>query len=117
MDIKDIVFSSSAPSSLKRAIMDIVFEQGITDHCMKVLTPTDTNNDVNGSQHVSNGGTDFTYRDVTESDLWDATSIGYYDYFGTVNSSIYTGHSYEGSERRFSAIVINPPEYAIDIRF
>ena len=79
---------------------------------MPIVTPTDTNDDVSGSQHVSNGGTDFSYRDADFDDIDNATSIGFYEHFSRTATD-YTGHYYRGDMRHFPAIVVNPPAYAV----
>lgn len=113
MDATDLLFSLDAETALKEAVIGIIQREYISNPALPILTPTDTNDDVNGSQHVSNGGTDFTYRDATAQDLLAATSIGYYEYFSRTETG-YTGIQYNGDGRLFPAIVINPPAYAID---
>jgi hypothetical protein len=116
MDISDIIFHNQAPLELKQAIITLMDKENITSPYMRVLTPTASNNDVNGSQHVRNGGTDFTYRDVEEDDLDGVTGLGYYEYFSeTYSGGEITGHYYEGSEQKFEAIVLNPPAYAVTV--
>lgn len=114
MDISDIIFSNSAPLHLKKAILEIMDQNGITDAYMKVLIPTESNDDVNGSQHARNGGNDFTYTDPSEGDLNDVHGLGYYEYF-SVEGDLYTGHYYNGSYDKFAAIVLDPPEYAVSV--
>jgi hypothetical protein len=116
MDIQDILFNSQVSVNLKQAIIQLMAQENISDPYMKVLHPTATNDDVNGSQHARNGGTDFTYRDATEDDVSEASSLGYYEYFSqTGNDDEYTGHYYEGSDRKFDAIVLDPPAYAATV--
>jgi hypothetical protein len=116
MDISDILFNNQAPLELKQAIITLVDRKNITSPYTRVLTPTASNDDVNGSQHAHNGGTDFTYRDIEEDDLSDVSGIGYYEYFSeTYSGGEITGHYYNGSERKFEAIVINPPAYAVRV--
>lgn len=116
MDISDIIFNTQAPIELKQAIITLMDKENITSPYMRVLTPTATNDDVNGSQHARNGGTDFTYRDVEEDDLDGVSGIGYYEYFSdTYSTGIYTGHYYNGSDQKFEAIVLNPPAYAVTV--
>lgn len=116
MDISDIIFNNQAPLELKQAILTLIDQENISSGYTRVLTPTASNNDVNGSQHVTNGGTDFTYRDVEEDDLTGVTGLGYYEYFSeTYSGGEITGHYYEGSERKFDAIVLNPPAYAVRV--
>jgi hypothetical protein len=112
MDISDILFNPNANADLKRALMDIVADERITNPHMLVLVPTDSNDDVNRSQHARDGGNDFGYRDATEDDLDGATTLGHYEYFSGYGSG-YTGHYYNGDGRHFEAIVLNPPAYAI----
>lgn len=76
--------------------------------------PTDTNNDVDGSQH--NGDIDFTYEDATEANVHEATNLGYYEYFSQYGFGTYTGHYYNGSDDKFAAIVINPLAYAATVQ-
>lgn len=111
MDINDLLFSRSVSMDVKHAILEIVNTENISSGFVQVLTPTATNNDTNGSQH-GDGDTDFTYRDVTESDLSDIAALGYYEYFSGSRGH-YTGHYYDGGGRHFDALVINPPAYAI----
>lgn len=116
MDISDIIFNNQAPLELKQAIITLMDQKNINSPYMRVLTPTASNDDVNGSQHVSNGGTDFTYRDIEEDDLDGVTGLGYYEYFSeTYSGGEITGHYYNGSEQKFDAIVLNPPAYAITV--
>lgn len=116
MDISDIIFNTQAPIALKQAIITLMDNENISSPYTPVLTPTASNDDVNGSQHARNGGTDFTYRDVEEDDLDGVTGIGYYEYFSdTYSTGIYTGHYYQGSDRKFDAIVLNPPTYAVTV--
>jgi hypothetical protein len=112
MDASDIIFNTYAPDDVRRAILEVMIRERISDPNIKVLTPTDTNDDVNGSQHAANGGTDFTYRDVDSDDVAAAETLGVYDYFAETFNG-YTGHYYQGSDYKFQAIVINPPTYAI----
>lgn len=117
MDISDILFSPYTSSSLKRAVFELMESNRITDASTPVLTPTATNDDINGSQHVANGGTDFSYEDASDSQIEDASSLGYYEYFLpiTAGSSIYTGNQYHGEGFMFAAVVVDPPAYAAEI--
>lgn len=81
---------------------------------MKVLKPSATNNDVNGSQH-HDFIVDFTYVEATREDAYSISNLGYYEYFGEIGDGKYTGHYYEGNSYKIEAIVIDPPEYAIDV--
>lgn len=114
MNIAEVFFARNTPTFVKHAILTMVeraHSDGVhVDQDTQVLTPTDTNDDINGSQHVSNGGTDFTYRDVTDADITDAHSLGVYEYFSG-SRGCYTGHYYHGNNH-FTAVVINPPAYA-----
>lgn len=80
---------------------------------MPVLVPTDENNDTNGS---NSGGSNFTYRNATEDDVENATTVGIYDYFGaySIDGSIYSGNQYETYGCLFEAIVLDPPAYAVE---
>lgn len=117
MDISDILFSPYASSSLKRAVFELMESNRITNASMPVLTPTATNDDINGSQHVANGGTDFSYEDASDSQIENASSLGYYEYFRSVSSSgsPYTGNQYHGEGSMFAAVVVDPPAYAAEI--
>lgn len=114
MDISDIIFGYAFSSSTKRAIFELIEAHAISDRNMKVIMPTAANDDINGSQHASGGGNDFTYEDVSEEDVREATTFGYYEYFSEYYG-IYTGHYYNGSDAKFAAIVIDPPAYAVEI--
>jgi len=112
VDISDVLFNRDV-SQRVREVLYSIFE----DHCevseyTKILKPSDTNNDQNGSQHSAIGGTDFTYVDATEDDINEAKSLGFYEYFSDYGGG-YTGHYYEGDGNHFAAIVVDPPEYAI----
>lgn len=113
MDVQDILFSSTASLELKAAVLELCHQHSLSAYT-KVVTPTATNDDVNGSQHASNGGTDFTYRDATEEDVAAASTLGYYEYF-TGYGDQYTGHYYNGDGRYFDAIVLDPPAYAVTV--
>lgn len=116
MDISDIIFNNHAPLELKQAIIVLMDRENITSPYMRVLTPTATNDDVNGSQHANNGGNDFTYRDVEEDDLSNVSGLGYYEYFSEAYSGgEITGHYYNGSDQKFEAIVLDPPAYAVTV--
>ena len=119
MDISDILFGEYAPLALKQAVLELIEKERITDRYIPVLKRTATNDDVNGSQHSSTGGTDFSYEDALYEDVRGASSLGYYEYFRsiTVGSSIYTGNQYHGTGYMFPALVIDPPEYAVGVRF
>ena len=112
MDISDALFDSSIGLGVKQAILNLVQVHSLTGYT-PILTPTDKNDDVNGSQHAYNGGTDFTYRDVSWDEVNDASSLGVYDYFSNYAGE-YTGHYYQGDESHFRALVVNPPAYAIE---
>ncbi len=114
MDITDILFSYEASSYFREKLFEFAMDHNITNRYLPILVPTDTNNDVNGSQHARNGGTDFTYRDANWDDVENASALGYYEYFSETGFG-YTGHYYEGSDRKFDAIVINPPAYAVEV--
>lgn len=116
MDISDVLFSRDTSFTLKHSILDLMEQNGITDAYMRVLTPTDSNDDVDGSQHARNGGNDFTYREITEEDLENVSGLGYYEYFSEgYTGDVITGHYYHGSSNKFEAIVINPPAYAVSV--
>lgn len=111
MDISDILFNSYIDGDLKRALVELVIDNNITSSSIRLVTPTSTNDDVDGSQR---NGSDFTYRDVTEEEVAHASSLGYYEYFSR-QGDIYTGHYYQGEGQKFDAIVIDPPAYEVDI--
>ena len=113
MDVQDILFSSTASLELKAAVLELCHQHSLSAYT-KVVTPTATNDDVNGSQHARNGGTDFTYQDAVDTDLDTASSLGYYEYFSTYGNC-YTGHYYNGEGDYFEAIVLDPPAYASEI--
>ena len=113
MDLQDILFSDRLDLSVKEVVLRAMQDYGIHDPYLKVLTPTATNDDVNGSQHVSNGGTDFTYRDAEVEDVAAASTLGYYEYFSGYYGD-YTGHYYNGDGHHFAALVVDPPAYAAD---
>lgn len=115
MDISDIIFSSTAPTSLKLALVELIEAESIT-YDMRVLSPTSSNDDINGSQHAANGGTDFTYEDAREDQFHSASSLGFYEYFAETFGG-YTGHYYHGSDQKFAAVVIDPPAYAASVTF
>jgi len=112
MDIIDALTSREVPSHVKHQLIDILESEYSIDAHSSILTPTATNDDVNGSQHASNGGNDFTYEDADESSLsQDSLTFGVYDYFSREGSH-YTGHYYNGESHKFAALVVNPPAYA-----
>lgn len=111
MDIQDILFNNNFDDSLRQSFFQFMIEENITDSHIPILKSSQTNDDVNGSQHVSHGGSDFTYVDADEDDVESATTLGYYEYFSEYGAN-YTGHYYQGSERKFAAIVVDPPAYA-----
>lgn len=114
MNIQDVIFSPTASMDLKIAIIQMVHQHHLTPYT-KVLTPSSTNDDVNGSQHVRNGGTDFTYDDADFDTVASASSLGYYEYFSNYYGR-YTGHYYNGDGNHFDAVVIDPPAYAVDVQ-
>lgn len=115
MDVSDLIFSHDVDMDLKRAVLDTLNQNNDWYAGTPVLIPTDTNDDVNGSQHASNGGTDFTYRDATGADVENGvTALGYYEYFSNEGDH-YTGHYYNGDRRHFAALVLNPPAYAATV--
>lgn len=113
MDMSDVIFDNSIPMYIRRAFLDFTELEPNVQAYTKILKRTHSNDDVNGSQ---NGGsnTDFTYEDVSTYDVSNASSLGYYEYFSDYNG-VYTGHYYQGEETKFSAVVIDPPEYAIQM--
>ncbi len=112
MDIQDVLFDRDVPLSVKQAFLQLMNDaDGYVGPYTKVLTPTDTNDDVNGSQHAADGGTDFSYRDATASEIVNASTLGYYEYFSETLSG-YTGHYYNGDGNHFEAVVVDPPAYA-----
>ena len=79
-----------------------------------ILIPSDANNDVNGSAHHPYD-VHFTYRDATEEEILEASSIGTHSFaeamFATDDEQ-YTGHGYDGVGEYFYALVVDPPKYA-----
>lgn len=118
VDISDVMVNREVPRKFKDALLDLIDnnEDVYFSSFLSILVPTDSNDDVNGSQHVSDGGSDFTYRDATFEDVQNATSIGHYEYFSNFGD-VYTGHYYNGDGNYFSAIVIDPPSYAVSETF
>jgi hypothetical protein len=114
MDISDAIFNQNTPLAVKQALIEVIDTNFVTDAYIKILIPTDSNDDLNGSQHVSGGDNDFTYRDATEDEVREATTLGYYEYFSEYGGE-YTGHYYNGSDQKFAAIVIDPPAYAVAV--
>ena len=114
MDVSDLIFDSQVSLSLKAAVLELLDSEGFLRSTLQVLVPTDSNNDVNGSQHVSEGGTDFTYRHATIDDLENAHSLGFYEYFSGYYGN-FTGHYYNGDGNHFEALVVNPPAYAATV--
>lgn len=112
MDISDVIFDSSIRLETKQSILSLIQRHSLTGYT-PILTPTDKNDDINGSQHAANGGTDFTYRDATWDEVSEASSLGVYDYFSNYAGE-YTGHYYQGDGSHFRALVVNPPTYAIE---
>lgn len=99
-------------SGVDEHIIDLIESFG-EDPDSPILTPTASNNDVDGSQH--SGGSNFTYEDASESDIENATSLGWYSGFSNYGGGDYTGNQYDGYGPLFSAVVVNPPEYVVDI--
>jgi len=112
--LTELLLSSAVPIKVKQALLELMDRERI-HYDVQVLTPTATNDDVNGSAHVADGGTDFTYQDATENDAAAATSLGYYEYFSDCGYGTYTGHYYNGSSSKFVAVVIDPPAYAATV--
>ena len=100
--------------AVKQAVLVLLNRFDVWSSTLPVLVPTDTNDDVNGSQDSGGGGTDFTYRTATWDDVDHATTLGFYEYF-SVEGDHYTGHYYNGDRRHFDAIVVNPPAYAATV--
>lgn len=99
-------------SDVDEHIIDLIESFG-EDPDSLILTPTASNNDVDGSQH--SGGSDFNYEDASESDIENATSLGWYSGFSAYVGGVYTGNQCDGYGPLFSAVVIDPPDYAVDI--
>jgi len=118
LTISDIIFDYRVGFHIKEAFLELMELESVHSN-LQILKPTATNDDVNGSQHVSNGGTDFGYDDATIDDVVEGSTLGYYEYFAESYSSSgsYTGHSYEGSGSRFAAVVVNPPAYAATVSY
>lgn len=108
--IEDALFSDEVSLNTKIEILTYMDNENLSQWT-PILTPTEQNNDINGSQHHSSI-IDFTYRDATMEDISNASSLGDYDYF-SVSGGGYTGHYYEGSDNKFEALVVDPPSYAI----
>lgn len=113
MQTSDILFGYQYPFSLKRAILELMENNSVYQD-LEVLIPSESNDDVNGSQHARNGGNDFTYDSATEENVLAAETLGHYEYFSSTGYG-YTGHYYHGSDSKFAAIVIDPPAYAVEI--
>ena len=118
LTISDLIFDYRVGFHIKEALLEVMEREGVHSD-LPVLKPTATNDDVNGSQHVSNGGTDFGYDDATVDDVVDGSTLGYYENFAESygSSGSYTGHSYEGSGSRFAAVVVDPPAYAATVSY
>lgn len=116
LTISDIIFDYRVGFSIKEAFLELMERESVHSD-LQILKPTATNDDVNGSQHASNGGTDFTYEDATIEDVIEGSALGYYEYFANGYAGNYTGHSYEGSGERFAAAVVNPPAYAATVSY
>lgn len=114
MDVQDALISDSVSREVKHMLLDIVLDTPGLGMYTPILTPRASNDDVNGSQHASNGGNDFTYEDASYDQLEDSYGInfGTYDYFAREGSH-YTGHSYHGEDSKFAAVVVNPPAYTV----
>lgn len=112
MDIEDVLFDENIPAHIREVVFSYMLAENMSRYDL-VLTPTSSNNDINGSQHVNGGGTDFTYEDVDAHQVANATSLGDYEYFSKGEYGDYTGHYYEGSPEKFRALVIDPPLYAV----
>jgi hypothetical protein len=114
MNVEDALTSDCVSREVKHMLLDIVLDNPGFGFWSSILTPTAANDDVNGSQHASNGGNNFTYEDASYDQLSDSYGLtfGTYDYFAR-EGSLYTGHSYHGEGNRFEAIVVNPPTYAV----
>lgn len=110
MDVQDIIFDPDVSLHLKTTLLELCHEHRISGFT-QVLTPSASNNDVNGSQHSGESFIDFTYRDVDMDDVESASTLGYYEYFSNYGVG-YTGHYYNGDGRHFDAVVIDPPAYA-----
>lgn len=81
MDIQDIIFNPDVTYTVKQAVLALMEAEHISDPYTRVLTPTMSNDDVNGGQHSSHGGSDFTYEDLTVDVINDASALGFYEYF------------------------------------
>ncbi len=113
MDIIDALSSREVPSSVKHLLIDILDSEYAINIHSSILTPTATNDDVNGSQHAAHGGNDFTYEDISEEQLYGSgLTFGVYEYFSREGAH-YTGHYYNGEDYKFAALVLNPPAYAV----
>lgn len=111
-NVSDIFFNPNISLAIKQGVVELLDSERISSD-VSVLKRTATNNDVDGSQH--DGEIDFTYEDADEDDVREATSLGYYEYFGQYGFGTYTGHYYNGSDQKFAAIVIDPPAYAATV--
>ena len=74
-----------------------------------VLTPSPSNNDVDGSQHHS-FVVNFDYREAGQEDAERANGVGYYEYFSAIGGGEYSGNQYEGSGT-YDAFVLDQPAY------
>lgn len=99
-------------SAADQAIAEFADARGLSEYT-RIFARADSNNDVNGSQHHP-FTVYFTYRDATEEDVANATSLGYYEYFREYGCDEYTGNQYEGYGGFVDAIVVDPPGYAVE---
>lgn len=109
----DDVLSDSALSNDFRSVLENLVEEHPGSAYCRVLVPTEDNNDIDGSQHHSER-INFTYEDASYEDILNASSLGFYENFSNYDGDTYTGNIYDGTGHLFAAVVVNPPNYAVD---
>lgn len=108
--IEDVIFEEEIPLSVRVSILEYMDRYNLSRNTM-ILTPTSSNNDIDGSAH-HDAMIDFTYEIPSTSQISEATTLGDYAYF-SYDDGDYTGHTYQGGDSKFEALVIDPPEYAV----
>jgi hypothetical protein len=89
---------------------------------LRILKPSENNNDTTGSQSWSSDPICFGYDDAVIEDVINGHHVGYYDAFvvrpdgSDPSDGRYSGNQYEG-EHMFEAIVIDPPDYTRPIAY
>lgn len=108
--IEDVIFEEEIPLHIRVSILEYMDSNNLSRNTM-ILTPTSSNNDVDGSAHHEEM-IDFTYEVPSNSQISEATTLGDYSYF-SYDDYGYTGHVYQGGDNKFEALVVDPPEYAV----